>query len=321
MFDNVELTRDELTVAAEHDGRHSLDPAKPLDRESIPILVHLPEEGIAFFSYTWVNNKSEAGAALAFFGPALGDEQITVGFPDRKVSEDMDFSNWEIEGFRMSNDLEFGTAKVEFKNDEVELDFTFEGSHPPYAYSSHKDGCPAYCADDRIEQSGRAVGKLVLRGKTYEFDTTGHRDHSWGTRDWKAFQHYRWFQGQAGPDVSIHFWHLDALGTVSLFGYVFKDGVMAEVVDLDFDLEKFENFRQKRIVATLTDDAGRTTEIEADFYAHGTLIPSPDVTLNESAARMIVDGKEGVGWMEHAWQTDYLAHIQSIPAYNPAKGG
>jgi hypothetical protein len=29
----------------------------------------------------------------------------------------------------------------------------------------------------------------------------------------------------------------------------------------------------------------------------------------EGAARVTIDGQQGVGWMEMGWETDYLRHI------------
>ena len=315
MFEHIRLTRADLTVDPVNDGRHALDPANPQDRESIPVLVHLPDEGIAFFAYTWVNHASEAGAVFFLFGPGVGPDPLIFGLPDRAVPRDLDFSDWRIDSFSMRHDLKFGACEIAFANERIKLDLRFEGSHPPYAYSGNAKGCPPYAADDRIEQSGRATGTLEFDGKRIAFDTTGHRDHSRGVRDWQAFQNYRWFQGQAGPDVSVHFWHLNALGLTSLLGYVFKDGVMAEVTDLTFDLTFGEGFRQKQLTAQLIDEAGRTTTVSAEFYAHAPLIPSPDITLTEAPARALIDGKPGVGWLEVAMPTAYLEHIRQFPAY------
>lgn len=314
MFENVRLSRPGLAVDPKHDGRHTLDPSRPLDRESIPFLFHLPEEGIAMFTYTWVNKDSEAGAVVVLFGPGIGDAPVVAKFDDRKVPLDMGFDEWVIEDFSMRQDLKFGTAEIAFKSPEVSVEFTFEAYHPPYSYGSNAAGCPSYCADDRIEQSGRVRGTLQLGNRTIPLDTFGHRDHSWGTRDWHAFLNYRWFQGQA-DGISVHFWHLHALGDTTLYGYVFKDGLMAEVVDIDFTWERDASFNQHRLDAVLTDDAGRKTTVEADFYAHFPLMPDPAVTLTEGAARARFDGVEGIGWMEVAWQTAYLDHIRANPLY------
>jgi hypothetical protein len=283
-------------------------------------MAHLPEHGIAFFTYTWVNSAGEAGAAIAIFGPGVGAEPIQVKLADRPVSPDMDFSDWRIDDFSMKQDLKFGHAEVRWTSPEATIDYAFDGFHPPYAYSANAEGCPTYCADDRIEQSGRAYGTLTIGDRVIEFDTTGHRDHSWGTRDWLAFQNYRWFQGQAGTDCSVHFWHLHVLGSTKLLGYVFKDGLMAEVTDLDFTWQHDTDFLQTRLDATLTDEAGRTTTLAVDFYAHYPLIPHPDLVLMEAAGTTLIDGREGNGWMEVAWPKAYLDHIRSIPLYRDAAG-
>lgn len=321
MFENARLSRPSLAVDPVNDGRHKLRADRPLDRESIPFLVNLPEHGIAFFTYTWVNNAGEAGAAISIFGPGVGDAPIQVRLPDRKVADDMDFSDWTIDDFTMKQDLQFGHAEVNWQGDEAAIELVFDGSHPPYAYSANAEGCPTYCADDRIEQSGRARGKVTIGDKVIEFDTpSAHRDHSWGTRDWIAFQNYRWFQGQAGPDCSVHFWHLHALGSTKLYGYVFKDGLMAEISDLDFTWQHDEAFNQTRLDATLTDEAGRKTALEVEFFAHYPLIPHADLVLMEGAGRAQIDGREGAGWMEVAWPTSYLEHIRSVPLYSKAAG-
>lgn len=315
MFEISTLSRPSLSVDAVHDGRHKLRADRPLDRESIPIIVNLPEHGIAFFTYTWVNCQGMAGAVLAIFGPGVGGEPIQIGLPDRPVPADMDFSDWRIEGFTMKQDLQFGHAEVSWQGEGAAIDFTFDAFHPPYAYSANAEGCPAYCADDRIEQSGRVQGTLTIGDRTIEFDATGHRDHSWGTRDWLAFQNYRWFQGQAGTDCSVHFWHLHALGSTKLLGYVFKDGLMAEVTGLDYTWEHDGDFNHRQLDAVLTDEAGRTTTVTVDFFGHYPLVPHPDLVLMEGAGRALIDGREGAGWMEVAWPTAYLDHIRAVPNY------
>ena len=322
MFEGFKLNRPDLTVAAEHDGRHKLDPSKPKDRESIPYIVNIPDEEISFFTYTWVNSAHEAGAAISIFGPSIGPEPLTFGLPDRKIDPGMDFSDWQIENFSMKHDLQWQHAECSFANDQVELNFTFDAYHPPYAYSAHKDGCPPYCADDRTEQSGRAKGTLKVNGRTIEFDAGAHRDHSWGTRDWFAFRPgYRWFVGQVGNEISLHFWDLSALGQPQLRGYVAKDGLMAEITDLESSWTLDEEFFHRTLEAKITDEAGRTTDLKAEFYAQSLLVPSDEVTLREGGARIWVDGKEGSGWMEFAWATDYLEHVLSVPEYGQLQEG
>ena len=58
-----------------NDGRHALRNL-PLERESIPYVISLPEHGIASFVYTWVSKDGIAGSALAAYGPGIGDTPV-----------------------------------------------------------------------------------------------------------------------------------------------------------------------------------------------------------------------------------------------------
>ncbi|MEN9708124.1 MAG: hypothetical protein RIQ68_532 [Pseudomonadota bacterium] len=314
MFEAIKLSRPGLQLDPVHDNRHAL-PEHPLARESSPFLVHLPEEGIAAFTYTWVNKRGEAGAALAIFGPGVGDAPIQQRLADRPVPADMDFSNWQIENFSMQQDLKFGTARIRWVTDAASIEFDFESFHPPYAYGAHADGCPAYAATDRIEQSGRVKGQITLGDRVIPFDTVGHRDHSWGTRDWGAFQFYNWFQGQNSDGVSVHYWKFLVGGREHLRGYVCKDGLMAEVTSVQSNIVLDDNAWQKSMTATVSDDAGRTTKVTAEFYATYTLLPDPLIALREAAGRATFDGKPGLGWLEVSWQPAYLDHMAANGPY------
>ncbi|MFW2828719.1 DUF7064 domain-containing protein [Sphingomonas sp. ID0503] len=300
------LARPGLAVDPIHDNRHSL-PDLPTARESSPYLLHLPDEGIACFTYTWVNGNSEAGAALAIFGPGVG-APIEQKLADRPIPRDVDWRDWRIEGFEMRQDVQFGHADVRWESAEALVEFSFDAFHPPYAYGTNAEGCPSYAATDRIEQSGHVAGRFVLAGREIPFTTVGHRDHSWGTRDWGAFQHYNWFQGQSADGTSIHWWRFLVHGRMHLRGYVVKDGLMAEVTDVQSDVTFDEALWQQRLTATVTDEAGRRTEVTAEFYAHYTLRADAKLHLREGAARATFDGRPGNGWLEVAWPPAYLEH-------------
>lgn len=314
MYKTSSLYHPDLALDSVHDGRHQLN-NHPKARESIPYCVVIPEENIALFTYTWVDADSNAGAALAIYGPGAGATPIQQRLADRPVSADMNFDNWIIDGFSMRQDLNFQTAQIAWKNEQIELEFDYEAFHPPYAYSMHKDGCPAYIASNRIEQSGTAKGRLKIGDRTITIDTTAHRDHSWGARDWLVMQHYKWFQGQVGKDVSVHFWHLQALGRTEIRGYVYKDGIQAEITAMEVEVKTDNNLRQESMSASLRDEMGRITSLKGEFFSHYPLIPDPDFVLNEACMVVEIDGKAGVGQLEMAWPKAYLDHIQSNGPY------
>jgi hypothetical protein len=314
MFDNRQLYDQSLKIDAVHDGRHDLG-SKPLARESIPYIIVLPEEQISLFTYTWVTKDSVAGAAVAAFGPGIGAQPIQQRLADRPVPANMNFDHWVIEGFTMEHDLKFDKAHVRWENAAAVIDFEFEATHPPYAYGSHPRGCPSYAASNRIEQAGRARGSIKLPDRIIRFDATTHRDHSWGTRDWLAMQHYEWFVGQIGDELAVHFWNLQALGQNEIRGYVYKNGLMAPVTDVEVGVEFDADYWQQRYSARVTDAAGRTTLVNGTVFSRYTLVPDPVMQLRESGAKATFDGKPGVAWMEVGWPTDYLEHIRKNGPY------
>jgi len=314
MLDATVWAEPGMAIDPVHDGRHVL-PDVAMGRESIPYIVVLPEHQIAFFAYTWVSKDSVAGAALAVFGPGVGGDPIQQRLADRPVPADMDFSDWRIDGFQLQQDLEFNKAHLRWETPEATVDFDFEAFHPPYAYASDPRGCPAYCATDRIEQAGRVNGTLRIGERVIEFDATGHRDHSWGTRDWVPFQQYEWFVGQVGTETSVHFWRFNALGKEHVRGYVFKNGLMSRIATVSVDVTFDDQYWQTAYTADLVDEAGRSTSIQTEVFGCYTLKPVPNCSLNESGGRSTIDGKVGVGWMECCWPTDYLDHIRANGPY------
>ena len=318
MFNNIKLARQNLYIDPVNDNRHEL-PRVDTARESIPYTFHIPELGIAGLTYTWVNGNNEAGAAMALSGPGIGKEPVQDVLADRRLPDDMDYTNWEIDGFSMCQDLKFKTAQVRWESAAALLEFDFDAIHPPYAYSINAMGCPPYAAHDRIEQAGHCRGRIVLPGRDeITFNTMAHRDHSWGTRDWRFFQHYNWFHGQT-PDgrIAIHYWRCLALGREILRGYLFMDDIMAEIVDVDSDMRYDDALYQQQLTSTIRDEIGRSVEIGAEFYAHYTLRPSPLWHLREGAASATIAGQKGMAWVECGWPPAYLENIEQALKTNP----
>jgi hypothetical protein len=262
-----------------------------------------------------VGQGNKAGVAVAIFGPGVGSTPIEHRVSDLIVPAEMNFDRWTVGGLRLEQDLKFQNARIHWQSPEASIDYTFESSHPPYSYAADPRGCPSYCADDRIEQSGRIRGHLTIGTRRIDFDGMGHRDHSWGARDWMAMQHYQWYLGQAGEGTAIHYWNLQALGEVQLRGYVFKDRLMAMIQTMQVRVNYDDQFWQQGYTADIVDSAGRTTTLSTKVFGHHTLISDPRMRLHESAGRSIIDAKEGVSWLECAWPKDYLEHIRTYGPY------
>ena len=300
---------------AVNDGRHRLRDL-PLERESIPYVISLPEHGIGTFIYTWVTKDNVAGSMFVAYGPAVGDQPIMEAIDGVLMGPEHNFSDWRVGKLHLKQDLKLHSAQISVAAERIQLEAQFESAHPAYAYGFHPDGCPDYAATNRLEQSGRIRGVLTVDGKAYEFDTTCARDHSWGTRDWDMPQHWKWLHAQAGLESCVHFWQINARGRTDLRGYVYRDGRMAEVDSVEVEFDTDDQYRQKAIDAVVHDTAGRSTRVKGRYFGHFPLLPSPNCTLIEGAMSCEIDGKPGVGWSEFMWPTGYLEHVRNSLQYS-----
>ena len=282
-------------------------------KESIPYMVVLPEEKLTAFVYTWVTPDSKAGAACCIFGPAIGAEPIIEMLDGIEVPRNLDFTDWKVGDIHLRQGKALESSDVAYTGKRVGLELHFEGIHPPYNYAGHRDGCPSVVADNRFEQSGTIKGSLTIDGRRIPFNTTGHRDHSWGTRDWSAIQHWKWVQGQAGPDFSIHFFDILVAGKNHIRGYIYKDGKMTEVTSVECEFEHEKALAPITMKAVVHDDAGRTVRITGKKVASYPFLIGPQTINIQSGMSYEFDGVPGVGWFELSWPKAYLEYMSQRP--------
>jgi hypothetical protein len=293
-----------------HHSRHRLQ-REALQRESLAYMFQLPDDGVAGYLYSWVDGESVAGSALFMYGPAIGEEPMEFLVTGVEVPEDQGFDDFRVGGIHVRHQPDPEIAEVTFTGDEVNVEYRFEATHPAYAYSCHPDGSPSFIADDRLEQSGRISGVIHLPDRDIEFDGMGHRDHSWGTRHWGIAQHWKWCETQAGPDLAVHFMELHAMGNRLVRGYVWRDGQMGEITDLDVTYEFEEDFWHTSAIAVARDELDRTTTMKGTVFARYKMEPHPMSSNHEGSLRLEIEGVPGVGHLEMQWQKPYLDYIQT----------
>jgi hypothetical protein len=289
-----------------HYERHLL-PDHYAARESLSYMLQLPEEGLAGFVYTWAKPGNLAGAALCLYGPAVGEAPLFESVDDVAVPEQQTFADWQVGGLA----LQHGERTVgTFAGAQASIEFSFDGTHPPYNYASHPDGALPWMATDRYEQSGRWQGALTLRGREIAFDTISHRDQSWGVRDWGMCQHYRWLQANAGPDVSINFTQDYVLGHVNVRGYVYRDGEMAQITGLEVDYDLGADMVHRTLEAEIDDELGRATTIRGTTYANMEFPFPPTTTLIVCSQNVEIEGQPGTAQFDLLWASEYVDYVR-----------
>lgn len=301
------------TLTDRDDRRHRLA-GSPLERESLIFILFLPEHDLGVIAYTWVNGSHEAGSMGLVFG--RDNERFaqfhTEGVP---VSPDADFDDWTVGPLTVRHGAPHKDAHVFFEHDGVALDYHFSSTTPAFTYHDNEGGCPSWLADNRLEQSGQVHGTLTVGDRVIPFDTTGHRDHSWGRRDWTAIHQYRWVNVQSGPDIAINFLHGSALDQTYHLGYVDRDGQQSPITSIDVDITRdLEHYSYTAAEFVLVDALGRKTEIVAEDRTALAVWPAGGLQSHDAGGRCVVAGRPGLIHIEEGWHPEFVARRKAMMA-------
>lgn len=288
------------------DLRHQLRPG-PHSRESIYYDLVLPDEGLLVFTYTWVNADDQAGHLFAVVDS--DDRKLALSATDGVAVGGRDFDDWQVAGadgtvWVQHREL-LHTAEYGASAPGVSLRAEFTGTHEAFDYARNEDGCPDFVADNRFEQSARVRGSLTIGDRIIPFDTTGHRDHSWGTRDWDAIQDWKWVSAQVDDSLALQVMVLHARGETTYHGYVVADGELQPVVRAKTRAEYDADWRQTSLSMMVTDAAGRTTEVTGQRYALLDFHAGERITLNEAACHGTINGHSAPMHFETGWDRSY----------------
>lgn len=284
----------------EHAFRH---PLKQEGRESLAHMLMFPELGVAGFIYPTVRADGHAKGRASLFGPALPSpihEQVEEAVPDS-----MNFDDWHTGPLRMRVLEPHRSVEIVWEGERITFLGQYEAMHPVFAFSMHPLGNPQYYGDDRTEQHGRVTGRLIAPGIDQQVEGFMVRDHSWGPRIWGLNQHYKWFHSVTA-NCSVHFFEMDSFGRRQVRGYLWRDGLLSNLVSVDCDVEYDDQMLHRGLRATVVDTGGRVARINAETFADVVMVFDPMVDNIEAALTVDIDGEAGTGWCEFCWNRDYL---------------
>jgi hypothetical protein len=271
-------------------------------------VICLPEERLGISVYAYLKPTGEATQLVLGWGPELRTVLLDE-IRDVAVEGD-DLDDFAVGRLRMRQPDPLRTWEVSYAGEEMQLDFRFRALHRAFSYWENPNGSPlAFTSHNRIEQCGAVEGTLRYRGRTVDFRTTAHHDHSWGMRDWAAMMHYKWIAAQAGEELAVHAAQVIWRGRVMVNGYVYRDGLLSPLVDARFDGTYESDLHPRTLELELRDAAGRLTRARGERFG-GTVFPFPGVELTETGCRFEIEGRPGVGLCEMLWPEGYRAHLE-----------
>lgn len=139
-------------------------------------------------------------------------------------------------------------------------------------------------AAEHYEQAGTYSGTLKIGGKKISLDAVGHRDHSWGIRDWFAPESWVWLSVEFGEEIGLNLCRI-VIGRVDMFfGYIIRDGVNYPLKDYKLETEfEFDGITQKNIRFSIEDTGGFRMDVS------GKVINVIHLTKKENGKRVIVN--------------------------------
>lgn len=288
-------------------------PAEPGGRmrDSLFYEMIMPDERLGLQVYLYLTAHGKSGFNVSVWGP--DSEPVALDLDGGTVPADMDLDDFRLKGLTVRQPELRRTAEVTYESDTVRLEYRFEAIQDAFSYRSNPDGLPAWFAANRLEQTGRVSGFLEVAGRRIEWDRRmGHRDHSWGNRDWGVPHHWKWFVAYTDSGRAINGWIWIAGGEWGFAGSVLRpDGVTVPVSHIEHKATYHDDMSQKRLEATLVDTAGGRTEVVFDRFGLIKL-PTNDkmaTEIWESACDVRIDGEPGAGQWETHWPREYLGHL------------
>lgn len=271
----------------------------------------MPDEELGFQAYLYLTDRSKTGFNVAVWGP--DEEPLALDLRMGEVDDSTDLDDFSFAGLRLRQPELRRTAELHYESENVRLEFNYTALHEAFSYRQNPDGLPDWFAVNRFEQTGHVTGFLEVGDRRVEWDRIGHRDHSWGTRNWGVPHHWKWFIAYT-PDAAriVNGWIWIAKGEWGFGGYVVRDGELVAVSHIDHHAEyRPDDMSQQRLEAELVDIRGDSTHLVLDRFGLVKL-PTNDkmgTLIQEAACHATIDGMTGAGQFETHWPTQYLEHL------------
>ena len=191
-----------------------------------------------------------------------------------------------------------GPHYLEVREPGCELDLDFADYHPRFDYWSltAEEAHREPFARGHFQVTGSVRGRLRLAGSTYDFEGVGHRDHSWGPRDWWLTNSHRQLCGGLGPEFAFAVMtvHLDN-GILTRQGHVTRDGEITIATDMDVVVHtEIDGFSHRRAEARVLLEDGSEHLLAVDVQ-DATSWSCHEFWSVDGLGPVEVDGKRGGG--------------------------
>ncbi|MHA1798735.1 MAG: DUF7064 domain-containing protein [Candidatus Helarchaeota archaeon] len=212
--------------------------------------------------------------------------------------------------------------KINFNHEMFEVDLEFKERFPPYIYMSQEDPMEVLkkygmeilkvAAQKHYEQGMSVTGIIKFKDKGQikeerQINCYGHRDHSWGTRDWVLIDKWNWMSCQF-DEYTINSTRVEVFGKVIEKGFISSTEGAEPIISVEVDTEHGFEGKESIPKSSIFRLATPTRQFEIVSKTWKSLyIQRPSerglTEIHEQIVKFEMDGKSGYGISEYMSST------------------
>jgi len=213
-----------------------------------------------YFNFMDFNKKVHLVTRVGYrLGEKEIDNMLLLVVDGRKIEY---FNTYKIEGFPDhdiygDNKLKYECLeplkkwRITFNDDKFEVNIIYKDRFTPYVYGSQEDPAETLkkygmeilkiAATRHYEQGMNVTGVVKLKDRDEiieekQINCYGHRDHSWGMRDWIKIDKWNWIACQFG-DCTINASRVEVIGKIIKQGFISTAEEHEPVIDVEVETE------------------------------------------------------------------------------------
>lgn len=214
--------------------------------------------------------------------------------------------------------------RITYNGDKYEADILYKDRFTPYVYGSQEDPMETLkkygmeilkiAASRHYEQGMNVTGVVKLKEKGQikeerQINCYGHRDHSWGMRDWIKIDKWNWIACQF-DDCTINSSRVEVIGKIIKQGFISTAKGHEQIIDVDVETEygyegkasvpKSSTFKIKTPTQQFTIISHTWTSFHLQRQTEQGF-----AEVHEQIVEFEMDGKKGYGISEYLKSTRY----------------
>ncbi|NHI92225.1 MAG: hypothetical protein EAX96_06945 [Candidatus Lokiarchaeota archaeon] len=227
-----------------------------------------------------------------------------VGF--QKLNNENDIRENPTDGkssFKLIKEHDEWNVKLKKRN--FEMDYSWKARFPVFEYIGGWK-IPNILVQEHYEQSGTVKGTIKMKdGSLREINGFGHRDHSWGVRDWIYIDNWYWTSVQfEDGKMALNCWLNLIGGKKYMHGFISikNKNIAIKNIEVETKIKQNNPNQPQSAIFTLIDENKKEYSLKAETKYLMTLPQSYKdgiAYVNETISKFEMNGEVGYGVAEY----------------------